>query len=135
LGDAYRWIPGDETKSVEAYDNAVALARKQIELNSKNADAHSRLAECLAKRGRIGEAQTEIATSLRIDPKDVNGIYRAAIVSLLRGDDRRASAWLQEAVKQGCSPAQIASDPEFAILRQKEAVTTTIAAGPSVHNR
>jgi len=130
LGDAYRWIPGDEKKSVEAYDNAIALGRKQIELNSRNADAHSRLAECLAKRGRIGEAQTEISTSLRIDPKDVNGIYRAAIVSLLSGDDRRASAWLKEAVKQGCSPAQIASDPEFAILRQKEAVTTTIPVGP-----
>ncbi|MEA2328890.1 MAG: eukaryotic-like serine/threonine-protein kinase, partial [Thermoanaerobaculia bacterium] len=24
LGDAYRWIPGDEKKSVEAYDNAIA---------------------------------------------------------------------------------------------------------------
>jgi serine/threonine-protein kinase len=138
LGDAYRWIPGDEQKSTAAYDSAIALALKQVELNSRNADAHSRLAECLAKRGRITDAQNEIAAALRIDANDVNSIYRAAIVALLGGDERRATTWLHEAIAHGSNPAQIASDPEFAILRQKEgfreAITTTISPGP-IHNR
>jgi len=138
LGDAYRWIPGSEQKSTGAYDAAIALARKQVALNNRNADAHSRLAECLAKRGRIAEAQAEIDAALRIDAKDVDSIYRAAIVSLLAGDDRRSASWLRDAVAHGCKPTQITSDPEFAILRQKEvfkeAFTATMATGP-VHNR
>jgi len=133
LGDAYRWIPGNEPKSTIAYDSAISLARKQIELNERNADAHSRLAECLAKRGKLAEAQAEIGAALRIDANDVNSIYRAAIVSLLAGDEKRAATWLHAAVVHGCNPAQIASDPEFAILRQKEsfkaATTATIAKG------
>jgi serine/threonine protein kinase/tetratricopeptide (TPR) repeat protein len=138
LGDAYRWIPGNEAKSTEAYDSAISLARKQIELNDRNADAHSRLAECLAKRGRLAEAQAEIGAALRIDANDVNSIYRAAIVALLAGDEKRATTWLHAAVVHGSNPAQIASDPEFAILRQKEsskaATTATIAKG-SANNR
>ncbi len=133
LGDAYRWIPGNEPKSTVAYDSAISLARQQIELNDRNADAHSRLAECLAKRGKLAEAQAEIGAALRIDANDVNSIYRAAIVSLLAGDEKRAATWLHAAVVHGCNPAQIASDPEFAILRQKEsfkaATTATIAKG------
>jgi serine/threonine-protein kinase len=120
LGDAYRWIPGDEQKSTESYDAAIALARKQIALNGRNADARSRLAECLAKRGKVADAQLEITASLRIDPTDVNSIYRAAIVSLLAGDEHRSAAWLNDAVAHGCNPAQIARDPEFAVLRQKQ---------------
>jgi serine/threonine protein kinase/tetratricopeptide (TPR) repeat protein len=135
LGDAYRWIPGAEQKSASAYDAAISLARKQIELNDRNADARSRLAECLAKTGKTGEAQAEIAAALRIDANDLNSIYRAAIVSLLAGDEKRSAAWLRAAVIHGCNPAQITSDPEFAILRQKEgfraATTGTIAAGPA----
>ena len=138
LGDAYRWIPGAEQKSTQAYETAIALARKQVELNNRNADAHSRLAECLAKRGKIADAQAEIAAALRIDPNDINSMYRAAIVSLLAGDDRRSATWLHDAVAHGCNPAQIASDPEFAILRQKavfkDTTTTTMAAGP-VHKQ
>jgi serine/threonine-protein kinase len=138
LGDAYRWIPGNEGKSTQAYDAAIDLARKELALNSRNADARSRLAECLAKRGRVPEAQTEIAEALRIDPNAVNTMYRAAIVSMLGGDRRRASDWLRNAVQHGCSPAQIAQDPEFAILRQKEqfldTTTATISTGP-MHSR
>ncbi len=133
LGDAYRWIPSNEAKSTVAYDSAISLARKQIELNDRNVDAHSRLAECLAKRGKLTEAKAEIGAALRIDANDVNSIYRAAIVSLLAGDEKRAATWLHAAVVHGCNPAQIASDPEFAILRQKEsfkaATTATIATG------
>ena len=134
LGDAYRWIPGNEQKSTTAYDSAISLARKQIALNNRNTDARSRLAECLAKRGRLAEAQTEITEALRIDANDINSIYRAAIISLLAGDEKRSVEWLHDAVVHGSNPAQIASDPEFALLRQKqtfkEATTATIASGP-----
>jgi tetratricopeptide (TPR) repeat protein len=137
LADAYRWIPGNEQKSTQAYDAAIAMARKQVELNERNADARSRLAECLAKRGKIVEAQAEIASALRIDKNDVNSIYRAAIISLLGGDEKQAAGWLRQAIAHGCNPAQIASDPEFAILRQKpvfkSAAAATMTEGP-IHN-
>ena len=138
LGDAYRWIPGEEQRSTTSYDDAIGLARKEIALNARNADARSRLAECLAKRGRVPEAKVEIAEALRVDPNAVNTMYRAAIISLLGDDQAQATEWLANAVRHGCNPAQIARDPEFAILRQKGglpvAATATIAPGPA-HGR
>jgi eukaryotic-like serine/threonine-protein kinase len=136
LGDAYRWIPGSEKKSNDAYDRAIELARKQVELNPRDALARSRLAECLAKRGRFREATVEIRAALEIDKTNVGTMKRAAIVSMLSGDNDAAAKWLADAVHQGYNRLEIESDPEFAILRQKTVFrdvtqpSTTMAAGP-----
>jgi eukaryotic-like serine/threonine-protein kinase len=136
LGDAYRWLPGSEKKSNEAYDRAIDLAKKQIQLNPRDALAHSRLAECMAKRGRFREAEAEIREALDIDKNDVGTMKRAAIVSMLSGNNEQAAKWLASAVERGYNRLEIESDPEFAILRQKTVfrdvtqASTTMAAGP-----
>jgi serine/threonine-protein kinase len=136
LGDAYRWTPGFEPKANDAYDRAIDLARTQLDLNPRDAYAHSRLAECLAKRGRLREARAEIKIAVDIDKNDVGTMYRAAIVSMLDRKDREAVDWLNKALQHGSDRAQIERDPEFAILRQKPVfrdlgqASTTMATGP-----
>jgi tetratricopeptide (TPR) repeat protein len=136
LGDAYRWIPGSDKKEGEAYDRAIGLAKKQIELNGRDASARSRLAECLAKRGRIPEARAQIRAALDIDPNDVQTMYRAAIVAMLDGKDTEAVKWLGKYLSRGSDRVAMERDPEFAVLRQKPIFreitqpSTTMVAGP-----
>ena len=136
LGDAYRWIPGSEAQANEAYDRAIDLAGKQIELNERDLDARSRLAECLAKRGRFKEARAQLKTAMEIDKGDIETMHRAAIVSVLSENYEDAMHWLTEAVGHGFNKSKIERDPEFAILRQKPIFRNvsdhwaTMAAGP-----
>ena len=136
LGDAYRWIPGSESKANAAYDRAIELARKQIELNERDLDARSRLAECLAKRGHFREAQAQLKAAMNIDKRDMETMHRAAIVATLSENYEEAVRWLSLSIQNGFNRSKIERDPEFAILRQKpifrEVIqpSTTMAAGP-----
>ena len=128
--------PAGGSKSEQAYDQAIDLARKQIELNPRDAYARSRLAECLAKRGRIAEARKEIDAALDIDKTDGGTMFRAAIVSMLAGKDEEATKWLTRALQAGYDRYQIEHDPELAVLRQKPVFrevmqpSSTMATGP-----
>jgi serine/threonine protein kinase/tetratricopeptide (TPR) repeat protein len=136
LGDAYRWIPGSEDKARDAYEHAIDLAGKQIELNEHDLDARSRLAECLAKRGRFQDARAQLKAAMAIDKNDLETMHRAAIVAMLAQNYEEASRWLTEAVQHGFNKAKLERDPEFAILRQKPSfrdvmqASTTMAPGP-----
>jgi serine/threonine protein kinase/tetratricopeptide (TPR) repeat protein len=136
LGDAYRWIPGSEEKAGDAYDRAIDLAGKQIELNERDLEARSRLAECLAKRGRFNDARIQLKAAMGIDKNDLETMHRAAIVSMLAQNYEEASRWLTQAVQHGFNKAKLERDPEFAILRQKPSfrdvmqASTTMAPGP-----
>jgi tetratricopeptide (TPR) repeat protein len=136
LGDAYRWIPGSEEKASNAYEHAIDLAGKQIELNEHDLEARSRLAECLAKRGRFEDARAQLKAAMAIDKNDVETMHRAAIVSMLAQNYDEAARWLTQAVQHGFNKAKLEHDPEFAILRQKPSfrsvmqASTTMAPGP-----
>jgi serine/threonine-protein kinase len=136
LGDAYRWIPGSDEKAGNAYDQAIDLAGKQIELNERDLDARSRLAECLAKRGKFPDARLQLKAAMGIDKNDIETMHRAAIVSMLEQNYEEASRWLTQAVQHGFNKAKLERDPEFAILRQKPSfrdvmqASTTMSPGP-----
>jgi serine/threonine protein kinase/tetratricopeptide (TPR) repeat protein len=134
LGDAYRWIPGSEEKAGDAYDHAIDLASKQIELNDRDLDACSRLAECLAKRGRFNDAHVQLKAAMAIDKNDLETMHRAAIVAMLAQNYEEAFGWLTQAVQHGFNKTKLERDPEFAILRQKPSFrkvmqATTMAPG------
>jgi serine/threonine protein kinase/tetratricopeptide (TPR) repeat protein len=121
LGDAYRWIPGAEERATHAYDQAIVLAHSELQLNPLNASIRARLAECLAKRGRIADANSEITRALTAAPSSVGVMHRAAIVANVQGDSTAAVRWLSQAIAGGDSKAEIERDPEFALLRDSAA--------------
>ncbi|HEX9984190.1 MAG TPA: protein kinase [Thermoanaerobaculia bacterium] len=118
LGDAYRWVPGNEAKAAAAYDKAIELAGTELRQNAKDGYVRARMAECLAKRGRAREAKREIETALGIDRNDVRILYCAAIVAAVQKETETSVRWLSEAVKQGYNRSDIQLDPELREVRQ-----------------
>jgi serine/threonine protein kinase/tetratricopeptide (TPR) repeat protein len=128
LGDAYRWVPTQEAKSNQAYDEAISLCRRELRLNAGDAITRSRLAECLAKRGDAVSARKEIAQALAIAPADGRVMYKAAIVENVGGHDPETVGWLKKAIEHGYDRSEIQRDPEFAVLRNSDVYKRMFAA-------
>jgi serine/threonine protein kinase/tetratricopeptide (TPR) repeat protein len=120
LGDAYRWVPGADTRAARAYDEAIFLSRGELQLNPLNAVVRARLAECLAKRGFRADSNTEISRALATDPTNVRIMYRAAVIATANGDTSAAVRWLSKAIATGYPKDEIERDPEFALLRDSD---------------
>ncbi|HEX7150163.1 MAG TPA: protein kinase [Thermoanaerobaculia bacterium] len=118
LGDAYRWVPGSEAKAASALDKAIELAATELSHNPKDGYVRARMAESLAKRGRLREANKEIAAAIAIDRNDVRVLYCAAIVAAVQKQTAACVQWLSEAVKQGYNRSDIQLDPELREVRQ-----------------
>jgi serine/threonine-protein kinase len=118
LGDAYRWVPGEEAKASAAFDKAIELAGNDLRVNAANVAVRARMADCLAKRGKQHEAQVEIDQAIQTDPKNVRTMYHAAVIASVNHDDRTAVDWLKRAIAQGYDRAEVERDPEFALLRE-----------------
>jgi serine/threonine protein kinase/tetratricopeptide (TPR) repeat protein len=129
LGDAYRWVPGQEAKSAHAYDEAIRLCRGELRVNAADVIARSRLAECLAKRGANSDAAAEIKRSLATDPTNRMVLYKAAVVANIAGNDAQAVSWLTKAIAAGYDRAESQRDPEFALLRNSDAYKTAFRIG------
>jgi Serine/threonine protein kinase len=120
LGDAYRWVPAQEAKSVHAYDQSITLCRRELHLNAGDAVTRARLAECLAKRGDARSAKREMEQALTTDPANRRIMYKAAVVASVDGLDAEAVRWLTKAIDHGYDRSEIQRDPEFAVLRNSD---------------
>ena len=129
LGDAERWTKGLEPRSAEAYRRAIALARDELRVNGRNAQAHAYLAACLAKSGHPQEAASEIREALALQPSNPEFLYVAAVVSNLAGRRSEALERLQQAVVGGFSAAMILRDPELADLKNEDAFQKIVRTG------
>ncbi len=121
LGDADRWIQGAENKSAEAYDQAIELLNKVLKLNPGDAETLSRLAEWLAKRGRLDEAVKTIEQALPRANGNVYSLASAIVVYHLAGRRAEALKYVERAVSSGYSVTELERDPELAGLRNDPA--------------
>ena len=128
LGDAYRWVPGADSKAAKAYDEAIRLGKSDLQLNPADSGARARLAACLAKRGEISSANREIAKAVSDDPTNIYVLYNAGVVANAAGDKQSAVQYLKRAVDLGYSRAEIERNPEFSILRESADYKTKLAA-------
>jgi len=117
LGDAYRWAPGQRAKSTKPYAEAIRLAREAIALNPNDVPARAIAASCLAKRGELPAAQTELKLALQADPTNATALYQAAVIANIRGDRDAAVGWIERAIANGRPASDAARDPELANLR------------------
>ena len=117
LGDAYRWAPGQREKSAAAYQRALTLVRDAVAVNSNDALARAIAASCLAKRGNLAAAQTELSAALRADPTNADALYHAAVIANLRGDRDTAVAWITRAIAAGYPATNAAHDPELSNIK------------------
>jgi len=119
LGDADRLVPEHAAQAAAAYDRAIQLASGELKMNPKEPIVNARVALCLARRGRIKEAQAHIAIALSVDPTNPRFLYNAAIVANTRGDADTAERYVRESLQRGFNKNEFMRDPEFSALRQR----------------
>ena len=129
LGDACRWVPGQETNAAHAYDQAISLAETELQLNTADSLTRARLADCLAKRGNMARASKEISQAIAESPTNGYVLYHAAVIANVKGDRLGAVDYLKRAVDRGYSRTEIQRDPEFALLRDSDAYKHALGAG------
>jgi tetratricopeptide (TPR) repeat protein/predicted Ser/Thr protein kinase len=118
LGDAQRWIPGQEGSSRCSLERAITLMEGQLEVNPRRAQAWGVLAAWLSKVGKLEEAAEAISRALDLAPDNEACVVYAVTVYLLIGDRRRATVMLHRAKAMGWSKTELDHDPELEALRE-----------------
>ena len=131
LGDAYRWIPGQEAKSRRAYQHAIELCDDAIRVDSANARAYLSRASALAKIGRTREARSAIVRALELQPQNSSAAYEAAVIANIAGDEEETITRLEQALRLGYNADTVVRDPEFANLKKNGRLEAIIAASRS----
>ena len=117
LGDAYRWAPGEKSKSNPAYENAIRLAREGLATHPQDFDVRANLALYLAKAGDKKAALEEIQQVDHAPKKEAGDYFRSAVVHELCGERDPALTALSNAIKSGYALKEIRNEPELVALR------------------
>jgi serine/threonine-protein kinase len=117
LGDAYYWAPGERSRSKEAYEKAISLALKQVEVNPRDENALAYLAQYYAMNGQTTSALNYIHRALETEKATPDLLATAALVFNQCADVKRALAYLQKAVAAGYSKDVLRDTPNFDNLR------------------
>ncbi len=118
LADAYRWS-GQSSRALAAYERAIALAYKELQVNARNASAMQSLALYYAKKGDSMQALDFIRRARSLDRNNVQIIYAEAVVKALAGQSNEALDALREAFRTGYPPEEASTDPELKNLRTR----------------
>jgi TolB-like protein/tetratricopeptide (TPR) repeat protein len=121
LAESYRFIPGKEEESNNAYLRATELAEENLLINESDWRTRGLLATYLVHINRIDEAQKQAQKTLTESQNNSEALYYLALVQLFAGDSISAIEALDQAVASNPQYRQfIASDPDLAVLRGTE---------------
>ena len=128
LGDAYRWVPGKEKESRQAYLRALQLWESELEVSPEDFNTQSRMALYNAKLGHVSEA-SDFLRKLA-GKNNLNSIYyyRAMATAEIIGDRSLALSMLEKSLKAGYQKTEIENDPELSQLREDSAYHITLVS-------
>ncbi len=112
LAEAYRWA-GQRDRATAAYNRAISLAYKDLEVNPRDAFTKGRLALWYAKKGDPRQALKFVAEARAIDPADVQLMYFQAQIFSWANDKAKALGALREAFGKGLRPAIAEAEPDL----------------------
>ncbi len=117
LARAYYFAPGQRSLADEQFTNALAIAESDLNVNSRNANAHTLAAYYCAMLGRRDDALNHLQKALLLKPSDAEVSYFAALVNARLGNRNEAIAWIKRAIARGYSRSEIDRAMEFDPLR------------------
>ncbi|MGB8889085.1 MAG: tetratricopeptide repeat protein [Candidatus Korobacteraceae bacterium] len=117
LADALYWAPGRRQEAMPIYEKAIALARAQIDLNSRDATTVVMMAEYYAMLGQKQQALDSLQNALGLEPKDSQIMFRAALIYNHFGDTDASLLWLKRAIDAGFSRSTVRDFPDFDSLQ------------------
>jgi TolB-like protein/tetratricopeptide (TPR) repeat protein len=115
LGDAHRFVEGNEQKALEAYGTAIRLAERELTINPADLVTIGRLSMYYAYTGQADQAQSHIQKLLELDPDLQEVSYYAARVTMQLGDMDQAYEYFRATIKSGWGRALILSDPDLVL--------------------
>lgn len=116
LADAYRQA-GRKEAAAAAYEKAISLGKKELQINSRNAITMGGLGLWYAKSGDLQQGKRLIEAARSIDATNVDLMYFQAQIAALSNDKPAAVAALKEAFAKGTRPAIALAEPDLASLR------------------
>ncbi|MBA7632429.1 Lipopolysaccharide assembly protein B [subsurface metagenome] len=117
LADSYRYTPGYSEKAPEAYQHAIQLAEKELEINPGDAQLRSSLAVFYAKSGDSKNALAEISEARNLAPNDVPILLDCILVFEIVNQRDQAIQTLQEYIERGGSIKEVQDYPDLSGLR------------------
>jgi tetratricopeptide (TPR) repeat protein len=117
LADAYRWAPGQKSKSIDAYRHAIGLARREMQAAPGDSDLSASLAVYLAKAGERDGAVEQLDALKKLENPTANARFQAALAYEILGRRELALASLAAAIKSGYSSREVRNEPELVSLR------------------
>jgi serine/threonine-protein kinase len=118
LADAYRFAPELSSRAPETYRRAVDLIGREIAVNPRDAELHSRLATYWAALGNSASAQREIGRALELARADGSVQFRAALVYEQSGRRDQALRALDAAIRARYGLPEILKTPILRSLRE-----------------
>jgi len=113
LGDALYWSAGNGAKATAAYEKAVAIGERKLQVNPKDTAVLAFLADYNAMSRHQQKAVEQIERAIALAPEDGEVRLRAAIVYNQLEDTERCLASLEKAVAVGYSADVIRDTPDF----------------------
>ena len=118
LGDTLRWIPGRETASRRAYQEAVSQVKPLLARSPSDVTMMSRLGLYLARTGDAAAAVELTARAVQAAPDNAGVRFRAAMAFELSGRRDDALAQLKAAQQRGHPQNLINAEPDLIALRR-----------------
>jgi adenylate cyclase len=111
---------GEEEEAREAYQEAVRVVERYMDLNPDDPRAATMRAVALSRVGRTEEGLHWAERALSLDPADAGVRYNAACLFSVAGRTDRALECLEEAVEVGFgNPDWLARDPDLDNIRDE----------------
>jgi TolB-like protein/Flp pilus assembly protein TadD len=118
VGEAMQFVAGREVEAAAAFDRAIALAGKQLEINPHDALTRAALASYLARRGHEPAAMALLEQSQDSPDRSILECYSRAVAFTALGRHDQAVDELETAVDMGYPPRLLPLDENFRNLRQ-----------------
>jgi serine/threonine-protein kinase len=118
LADTYRYTPGYQEKAEQAYQRAIQLSEKELEINPKDSEILSKLAHYYALSGEYKKALDKNAKARKLAPNNVEVLRKAVFVFELTNQRDQALQALEEYIRRGGSMEEIRKDPDLSKLRK-----------------
>lgn len=116
LARSYYWYPPKRYLARGEYESALKLVNADLQVNSRDADAHLLAALYLAMLSRPKEALEHLNFCLSTSQNDAETLYFAAIIHATLGNRKEALRWREKAIASGYSVAEILRTPELSEL-------------------
>jgi eukaryotic-like serine/threonine-protein kinase len=118
LGDALRWLPGQEKQARQAYDKARQLIAPRLQRAPDDVLLVSRMGVYAARAGRRNEALELMRRAVALAPGSADVQFRAGLAYELLGERALALTSINTARRLGYPKSFIEAEPDLVSLRR-----------------